>query len=78
MIREGAPPEQYQRWFTQTHLGDAPPRGGYLLGYEVARRMMATFGIEQMVRMTLAELREHAEEQLAAMANERILLMAAH
>jgi hypothetical protein len=40
--------------------------------------MMATFGIEQMVRMTLAELREHAEEQLAAMANERILLMASH
>jgi len=78
MIREGAPPEQYQRWFTQTHLGDAPPRGGYLLGYEVAKRMMATFGIEQMVRMTLAELREHAEEQLAAMANERILLMASH
>jgi len=78
LIRESAPPEQYQRWFTQTHLGDAPPRGGYLLGYEVARRVMATYGIEQMVRMTPAELREHAEEQLAAMANEQILLMASH
>lgn len=76
LIREGAPPEQYQQWFTHTHLGDAPPRGGYLLGYEVAKRVMATYGIEQMVRMTPAELREHAEEQLAAMANERILLMA--
>ena len=76
LIREGAPPEQYQQWFTRTHLGDAPPRGGYLLGYEVAKRVMATYGLDQMVRMTPAELREHAEEQLAAMANERILLMA--
>jgi predicted Zn-dependent protease DUF2268 len=76
MIRQSAPPEQYQQWFTKTHLGDAPPRGGYLLGYEVAKRVMAAYGIEQMVRMTPAELREHAEEQLTAMANERILLMA--
>ncbi len=78
LIREGAPPEVYQRWFTQTHLGDAPPRGGYLLGYEVARRVMATYGIEQMVRMTPGELREHSEEQLEAIANEGILLMASH
>ena len=76
LIREGAPPERYQQWFTLTHLGDAPPRGGYLLGYEVAKRLMARYRIDQMVRMTPAELREHAEEQLAAMANERILLMA--
>jgi Predicted Zn-dependent protease (DUF2268) len=78
LIREGAPPELYQRWFTQTHLGDAPPRGGYLLGYEVTKRVMATYGIGQMVRMTPAELREHSEEQLEAMANESILLMASH
>jgi hypothetical protein len=77
LIREGAPPEEYQQWFTHAHLGEAPPRGGYLLGYEVSKRVMAEFGLEQMVRMTPAELREHAEEQLAAMANERILLMAA-
>jgi hypothetical protein len=76
LIRESAPPEKYQQWFTQTHLGDAPPRGGYLLGYEVTRRLMATYRIDQIVRMTPAELREHAEEQLAAIANERILLMA--
>jgi hypothetical protein len=75
LIREGAPPEQYAQWFTNSHVGEAPPRGGYLLGYEVAKRVMAAYGIEQMVRMTPAELREHAEEQLAAMANERILLM---
>jgi len=28
--------------------------------------------------MTPAELREHVEEQLASMANERILLLATH
>jgi Predicted Zn-dependent protease (DUF2268) len=78
LIREGAAPEQYGQWFTNTHDSDAPPRGGYLLGYEVARRVLASVGLEQMVRMTPAELREHAEEQLAAMANERILLMVAH
>ena len=75
LIRENAPPDEYQQWFTQTHMGDAPPRGGYLLGYEVAKRLLAMYRIDQMVRMTPAELREHAEEQLAAMANERILLM---
>lgn len=78
LIRKSARTEQYQQWFTRTHLGDAPPRGGYLLGYEVAKRVRAAYGIEQMVRMPPAELREHAEEQLAAMANERILLMASH
>lgn len=77
LIRRNSPPEQYQQWFTRTHLGDAPPRGGYLLGYEVIRRLMATYRIDQIIRMNPAELREHAEEQLAAMANERILLMAA-
>lgn len=77
LIREGAPPEQYEQWFTNSHAGEAPPRGGYLLGYEVARRVMSAYGLERMVRMSPAELREHVEEQLAAMANERILLMAA-
>jgi len=37
--------------------------------------LMAIYRIDEMVRMTPAELREHAEEQLAAMTNERILLM---
>jgi hypothetical protein len=78
LIREDAPPDQYGQWFTNSHMSEAPARGGYLLGYEVAKRMMSTYWIEQMVRMTPAELREHAEEQLAAMANERILLMASH
>ena len=76
LIREGAPPPDYQQWFTHAHLGDVPARGGYLLGYEVVKRVKSTYGMEQMVRMSLAELREHAEEQLAALGNERILLVA--
>lgn len=76
LIQDNAPPEEYERWFTHSHLGEAPPRGGYLLGYEVVKRVMAAYTLEQMVRMSPAELREHAEEQLAAMANESILLMA--
>ena len=76
MIQEGAAPERYQQWFTHSHAGDAPSRGGYLIGYEVIKRLMAVYRIDELVRMTPAELREHAEEQLAAIANERILLMA--
>jgi hypothetical protein len=51
-------------------------RGGYLLGYEVAHRLLAMFTFEQVVRMTPVQLREHVEEQLAAMAADRVLLMA--
>jgi hypothetical protein len=72
------PPEQYEQWFTKSHLSEAPSRGGYLLGYEVTKRVMAAYGLEQMVRMTPAELREHAEEQLAAMSYDSVLLMASH
>jgi hypothetical protein len=46
-----------------------------MLGYEVVKRVMSAYTIEQMVRMTPAELREHAEEQLATMASDGILLM---
>jgi uncharacterized protein YjaZ len=75
LIEESAPPEEYGQWFTHSHLGDAPPRGGYMLGYEVVKRVLSAYTLEQMVRMTPAELREHAEEQLASMASEGILLM---
>jgi Predicted Zn-dependent protease (DUF2268) len=78
LVRWGAAPEKYEPWFTKSHVGDAPSRGGYLLGYEVTRRLMSSYTFEQMVRMTPAELREHAEEELAAISNERILLMASH
>lgn len=78
LVRASVPPEQYEQWFTKSHLSEAPSRGGYLLGYEVTKRVMATYGLEQMVRMTPAELREHAEEQLAAMSYDSVLLMASH
>ena len=77
LVRNNAPPAEYEKWFTNEATGSVPPRGGYLLGYELAKRVMAIFTLEQMVRMTPAELREHAEEQLAAMAGEQLLLMAA-
>jgi hypothetical protein len=76
LIRASAQPEQYEPWFTKSHFSEVPSRGGYLLGYEVARRVMAAYGLEQMVRMTPAELREHAEEQLAAMSYDSVLVVA--
>jgi hypothetical protein len=76
LIASSAPPERYESWFTNAHSDEAPPRGGYLLGYEVTSRVLATFSLEQMVRMTPAELREHSEEQLAAMASNGIMVLA--
>jgi hypothetical protein len=76
LIRSSSPPDQYERWFTQNYDEQIPSRGGYLLGYEVAKRMMSTYTIEQMVRMSPAELRAQAEEQLAAISGYRVLLMA--
>lgn len=76
LIDSSAPPEQYELWFTNTQSDLALPRGGYLLGYEVTNRVLATFTLEQMVRMTPADLREHTEEQLAAMAGNRVLVLA--
>jgi hypothetical protein len=76
MIRWGAPPEEYEAWFTKSHVGDAPSRGGYLLGYETTRRIMTGYTLEQMVRMTPAELRQHSEEQLESMVSGGVLLMA--
>jgi hypothetical protein len=69
-----ATPEKYEPWFT-TSPG-APPRGGYLLGYEVAKRLGAAYSFQEIVRMTTRQLREHAEEQLAAIATDRVLLLA--
>jgi len=78
LMRAEASPDQYEQWFTNTHAGEAPSRGGYLLGYEVAKRVMAAYGLEKMVRMTPDELREHAESQLSMMANQHVLLMTTH
>lgn len=76
LIALSAPPEQYEMWFTNAQNDEAPPRGGYLLGYEVTRRVLAIFTLEYMVRMTPADLREHAEEQLSAMSGNRVLVFA--
>ena len=76
LIRWSAPPEQYERWFTQSYEEQIPSRGGYLLGAEVPKRMKTGYTLEQIVRMSPAELRTHAEEQLAAMSGYRVLLMA--
>jgi hypothetical protein len=75
LIALGAPSNQYEPWFTNAQTDEALPRGGYLLGYEVTKRVLATLNLERMARMTPAELREHAEEQLAAMAGRGILLL---
>ncbi|MEK6301877.1 MAG: hypothetical protein AABO41_14290 [Acidobacteriota bacterium] len=77
LIRSSAPPDEYERWFTQSYDERFPSRGGYLLGYEVAKRMMITYTLEQIVRMSSAELRAHAEEELAAMSGYRVMLVAA-
>jgi len=77
LIRSSAPPDQYERWFTQSYEEHIPSRAGYLLGYEVAKRMMTAYTLEQMVRMNPAELRAHAEEQLAAMSGYRVMMMSA-
>lgn len=75
LMRGDAPPAEYEKWFTNEAWDRVPPRGGYLLGYELTRRIMAIFTLEQMVRMSPAQLREHAEEQLSAMAGEQLMLM---
>jgi predicted Zn-dependent protease DUF2268 len=74
MIQAGAPVDEYEQWFAGGGSDELVSRGGYLLGYEVTRRLRASYTFEQLVRMSPAELREHSEEQLAAMAGYRVLL----
>jgi predicted Zn-dependent protease DUF2268 len=76
LMRQNATPEEYEPWFVANSAGLAPPRGGYLLGYETARRLRTFFTLEQLVRMSPVELREHAERQLAILAHEGLVLMA--
>jgi hypothetical protein len=76
LIAGNAPPEQYEAWFRNTPTDTVPSRGGYLLGYEVTRRVLAAMPLEQMVRLAPAQLREHAEEQLAEIAGRQILVFA--
>lgn len=76
LIREGALPEKYEQWFNSEPAENVPARGGYLLGYEIVRRLRLANSIEEIVKMTPAQLREHVEEQLSAIASERVLLVA--
>lgn len=76
MVKRGAPAADYERWFAKSWTPDVPSRGGYLLGYEVVRRLMTRYTLEQIMRMTPAELGEHAEEQLATISGDRVLLYA--
>ena len=76
LLADGSPPEQYESWFTNTADPTVPQRGGYLLGYEVAKRVLATYTMEQMVRLTPAQLREHVEEQLLEMSSDQIIVLA--
>ena len=75
LVAGNAPPDQYEAWFRNVAVESVPPRGGYLLGYEVTRRVLAAMPIEQMVRLTPAELREHAEEQLSEIAGRSVLVL---
>jgi hypothetical protein len=78
LIVSSAPPELYEMWFTNAQSDEIPPRGGYLLGYEVTSRALATFTLDQMARMTPANLREQAEEQLSKMAGARALALSSN
>jgi hypothetical protein len=75
LIKEDATSDKYEHWFTDAGSENVPKRGGYLLGYEVAQRIMAMFTLDQIVRMTPAQLREHVEEQLSAISADRVLLL---
>jgi hypothetical protein len=76
LVKRDAPPAEYERWFAKSWSADIPSRGGYLLGYEIVRRLTTRYTLEQLVRMTPAELGEHAEEQLGTMSGDRVLLYA--
>ncbi|MEW6130556.1 MAG: DUF2268 domain-containing putative Zn-dependent protease [Acidobacteriota bacterium] len=75
LIKAEATPDKYEQWFTDAAPTEVPKRGGYLLGYEVVQRIMAMYTLDQIVRMPPTQLREHVEEQLAAIAAERVLLI---
>jgi hypothetical protein len=76
MMREGYLPYQYEKWFTGTYEG-IPKRGGYLLGYEVTKRVLTGKTLEQLARLTPAQLGQEAEAQLSSIVTSGIVLMAA-
>ncbi|HLG14825.1 MAG TPA: hypothetical protein VJH03_10040 [Blastocatellia bacterium] len=76
LIQSGAAAEDYELWFKNTGDDFVPDRGGYLLGYEAAKRVLSVYTLEQMVRMTPSQLREQAEEQLTVMSGARFIMLA--
>jgi hypothetical protein len=74
LIRSDAPREEYEVWFADIETLEAPTRGGYLLGYKVVKRLLPVYGIDKLMRMSPAELREHAETQLSQMSGNHVLL----
>lgn len=75
LIKQEALPSDFISWFTEQKTEEAPSRGGYLLGYEITKRILVVHPLSAMARMSPAQLREHAEEQLAAMADEGVLIV---
>ena len=78
LMTTGAGPDQYEQWFTNGSNESVPSRGGYLLGYEVIKRMLGRFTFEDLVRMKPAQLREQAEEQMGAITTDWVMLVAAN
>jgi hypothetical protein len=74
MMLNGSPPSDYEGWFRHSTDPTIPPRAGYLLGYEVAKRLLALHSFEEIMQMSTVQLREHAEEQLAAIAIEQMMM----
>ena len=74
LIFDGADPEDYAGWFITVPGEKMPPRGGYLLGYEVVRRLLGRYSFEELVRLDTEELRELAEEELIGLIRGRLVL----
>ncbi|HEU4389577.1 MAG TPA: DUF2268 domain-containing putative Zn-dependent protease [Blastocatellia bacterium] len=76
LILDSAESENYAGWFATIPGEQMPPRGGYLLGYEVVKRLLGRYSFEELVRLDSTDLRELAEEELIGLARGRIVLTA--
>src|SRR5262249_5308027 len=71
LMMSGAPPEQYEGWFSSSDPA-VPARGGYFLGSEIVRRLLTTYTLEQLVRMKPHELKVRAEQQMTQIAQVHV------
>ncbi|HEY6331326.1 MAG TPA: hypothetical protein VI756_18515, partial [Blastocatellia bacterium] len=76
MMRMGALPNQYDVWFSGEYEG-IPRRGGYFLGYEATKRVLATNTLEDLARMSPTELGLQADTELSAMITDKVFVMSA-